>query len=240
MRSIYVSWINGFSAFTIVIAALIFCINDIFRYRKHRINLYIYGVVFYLTIAISWMGIMFSFLSTIFLGFTKPLIISMMGVLSYSTFPIGTIIINSIIWDGIGKNKNKKIVILISLIVSIFYYIILFTSFTDSIIVSNYGIEGGVYDDWPNPFSLFYIIFSVPFYTIFISCIIATIFLFKFFSGKVKLRSKVIFLSVSLIGIGNTVDTLIPGNIVFFLFPTRFLLILGLYLLSRGYKPMTS
>ncbi|MBN1802824.1 MAG: hypothetical protein JW891_15045 [Candidatus Lokiarchaeota archaeon] len=236
MTNILINIINGFSALVLFITALFLFLRDLYRYRFYNITLYIYGMVIYIVTAFSFIGVVLSFISVIALGYTAPWIVGVAGYFSFSGLPFVAFVINKGAWDG--KPEKMKIIMLISAILSIIYYIVLFSTYSDAIRHNSLELPYSVYDDWVNIRSLFYIVSLVLMTVPGFSAIMGIYHMIKRSSGTIKKRTKLILISSFLIGIGFTTDATVPDYLIFSsLFLTRFIEVLGLILLSQGYKP---
>ncbi len=238
MTNVYLSWVNGLSAFVIVVLAWIFFFRDIFRYKKNKNSLYFNGMIIYISMALGWMGVSLSFLSVLFFGQNAPWIKNVMFFFSYCTLPFGSYAITSSSWDLVGSPMVKKYVLIIALIISAIYYATFFLEFPYAIQISELESINEVYDDWVNPMSFF---FAFIWIQTMISTVICAIGWHKFrkvSTGNLKKRSNSLIISIPIFGCVVLMDTVVPGHLIHSLvFIPRLILLIGMYLLGRSFRP---
>ncbi|MBN1802823.1 MAG: hypothetical protein JW891_15040 [Candidatus Lokiarchaeota archaeon] len=238
MTNVYLSWVNGLSAFVIVVIAWIFFIRDIFRYRNHKNSIYINGMMIYLSMALGWSGISISFLSVLFLGQNAPWIRSVFFFFSYCTLPIGSFAITSSSWDLVGSPMNKKHILIVAIIISVIYYITFFIEFPYAIHISRLDSINEVYDDWVNPMSFFFVFIWLQTMISTIICALGWHKFRKLSTGKLKERTNFLIIAIPIFGCVVLADTVVPGHFIHaFVFIPRFILVIGTYLLGKSFRP---
>ena len=231
--------LNGGSALVAVIFAFFSVILTLKWYRKTKATVFLSG--FFMTIAIGfgWMGITLSFLSILFTGSNIPHLHFFIRFFSYSTLPVGSIAIMNVGWDMfVPSKKYKKTVLIIMLIISIFYYIVLYWDITA---VTQVSITSGseLIDDWLIPMTIPYFIFLGM---TGITSILLGIAFFSFFrktSGDIRRRAIFVVFCAVFLGSGVMMDTVIFIGDMWkdLLFIPRIQVILGGIFLILGFKP---
>ncbi len=240
MTNEILTWLNGVSALLLICSAWIMAIITLKFYfeqkNKRQINIFIFLVA----VALGWTGITITFLSVAIYGYNLPFVRGIISYFSYSTIPIGSCALIFFTWDVFGSPKNKKIIIGGFLGLSIVYYIILYTTFQQTVVCPEVP-KGEIYDDWINPTSLiFYFILIL----ISITAVVTGIGFNKFrkmTSGDLKKRGMFMILSSLFVGSGVLLDTVVLGSIIqpheYFLFIVRFSVIFGAFCAFWGMRP---
>jgi hypothetical protein len=229
-------FLNAFSAVFLVCFSFFILLSYIYLCKKRDGKIILMSVILYLAVAFGWMGITLTSLSVLFYGNNLPGLKAIVPYFSYTTVPIGALAIIYTTWELAGSPKNKKYILITYAIYSAFYYITLFVTFNQAVMISDTGV---IYDDWISPSSFFY---YVLWGIIVISVIITGIGFNKFRQntpGELHSRSIALLLATPLVGISILLDTVIFMEAqVFLLFIPRFLMILGEYLIFYGFRPM--
>jgi hypothetical protein len=232
------NWLNGFSAFLVVICAWVFAVLHLRRYfSKNKTISTLYMVILSIAVAVGWTGITLSFFSVLFTGSTLPEVAAIISYFSYSTIPIGSCAVILVCWDLLFTPKNKKIGLAIFGIMYIIYYIFLFMTWNQSVMVSN--VSGQIFDDWLSWT-------SVSFWMIWL-IVGASALLYgagfnsfrKKSAGEIRKRAIYLFLSTFFIGGGILLDTVVfTGAFVEFAWLARLIMIPGVYTGYIGLKPI--
>ena len=246
MSSQITTWVTGITTLTLVCTGIIFIIVYLYLYKKHKNKVYFKGVSFSFSVAFGFTGITLSFLSVIIYGNVQPGFNEICGYFAYSAIPIGVITVANITWDLFLSPKHKKKAMIVIMAYFVVYYIVLYVTIQEAIICPPVP-KGEILDDWVSPTSIFYYLVwgGVSF-----AGIIAIIGFFKFSkmtAGDVKKRSLNGLIAGLAIGIGILLDTVIlispplfTGFLtphVNFLFIPRLLVLLGLFLIYRAFRP---
>jgi len=234
------SLLNGISAFLLVCSTWIMAIIALKFYFKEKHNRYMILFIFLASIALGWTGITITFLSVAIYGYNLPWVKGVISYFSYSTVPVGATAIIFFTWDAFGSPKSKKVIIGVYFCLMGLYYIFLFTTFPQSVVLSEVS-DGEIYDDWLDPTSIVY-------YLLIIQVSIAAIITFigfnkfrKMTAGDLKKRAGFIILASLIIGSCVLYDTVILGSIITpheqFLFIVRFSMIFGAFCAFWAMRP---
>ena len=231
--------INGGSALVAIIFAFICTIITVVWYKKTKNNVFITGFFLTLAIGFGWMGISLSFISVMLTGSNIPNLELYVRIFSYSTLPVGTTAIMNVGWDMFMPSKKYKKTVLIGMvIISIFYYIILYATI-DACTEIPLVPAGELLDDWLVPMTIPYFMFLGL--TGFVSVFLGIAF-FRFFiktSGDIRKRAILVVLTALFLGSGVLMDTVIFVGEMWkdFLFIPRIQVILSLVFILIGFKP---
>jgi hypothetical protein len=145
---------------------------------------------------------------------------------SYSTIPIGSLAVVHVSWDVAGAP-----------IYSVFYYIVLYTTFSQAVICPEVA-PGEIYDDWVSPTSLFY--YSL-WGEVALAAIIAAVGWRKFgnvVAGDLRKRGLLLFTTSGIMDISILLDTVtfMEWAHNFLWFP-RVAMIIGALFVYMGFKP---
>lgn len=233
-----ISWLNGFSALALVCAAFIFAFDSAHLYRKTKKKVFISGSILGFAVAFGWMGITLSFLSVLQYGYNVSGIKQIIPYFSYSTIPVGSIATLSIAWDLLMPPEHKKKVLIAVGIFCVFYYIVLYMTFSSAVVCPNVE-PGEIYDDWLAAGSLpYYLVYAL----VLGNTVIFAIGIMRFFkavTGELRQRAMWIIIATPIIGTAILLDTVVITADIFqeFLFIIRFLMIPTFYFLYKGFKP---
>ena len=233
-----ISWLNGISALALVCSSFIYAINWMNDYRKTKNKTIISFFIFSFACAFGWMGITLSFLSVEIYGYNLPGLKLYVNILSYSTIPIGSITVLNIAWEFLLPPKHKKKVLIAVGIFGIFYYIVLFMTFNRAVICPDVP-RGEIYDDWLSSDELpYYLVYGLAF-TSTIIFVFGVLRFLKTVTGVYRERAIWIMIATPIIGSCILLDTVIITGAMFqnLLFIVRFLMIVALYLIYKGFKP---
>ena len=231
--------LNGGSAFAAVVFAFISFIITAVWYKRTKNKTFISGFFLALACAFGWMGITLSFLSVLFFGENILYLDIYVRFFSYSTLPVGAIAIMNVGWDMfVPSKKYKKTVLITMVIISIFYYVVLYTTI-DSVTETPDVAVGEIYDDWLVPMTIPYFIFLGM--TTFTSAVLGISF-FQFFkktSGDIRKRAIILVLAAVFLGTAVLMDTVLFVGVMWkdVLFIPRIQVILGLLCVLIGFKP---
>jgi hypothetical protein len=230
--------LNGGSALAAVVFAFICLIITIVWYIKTKNKTFISGILLTLAVGFGWMGITLSFLSVVLFNENIPYLYMYVRLFSYSTAPVGTIATLNVGWDLFLSSKYKKLVLIAMIIISVFYYIILYMNIDTVTEIPAVAI-GEIYDDWLVPLTMPYFMFLGM--TGFVSTVLAISF-FKFFkktSGDIRKRAILIVLAAIFLGSAVLMDTVIFIGEIWkdLLFIPRIQVVLGLLFMLLGFKP---
>ncbi len=233
-----ISWINGFSALALVCSAFIYGLYFLYNYKKTKNSLYLNGAVLGFACALGWMGITISFLSVLFSGDNAEGLNRVIPLFSYSTIPIGSMAVLSIAWTMLMPPKYKKHVLIAVGIFSIFYYIILYATFTTAVVCPPVP-KGEVLDDWLSSKGVPYYLVYALVLGITIIFAIGILRFFKAVTGELRKRAIWIILSTPIIGSVILLDTVIITGAMYqdLLFIVRFLMIPAFLFTYLGFKP---
>jgi hypothetical protein len=233
-----ISWLNGISALAATCFCFIYAIYFVHLYRKTKNKLYLNGTILGLAIAFGNMGIALSFLSVLIYGYNVSGIKLGVNILSFITIPIGAMAVLSIAWEMLMPPKYKKHMLIAVGIFSIFFYIVFFMTFNRAVICPDVP-NGEIYDNWLSSEEL-------PYYLIYIfvlgNTIIFAIGILRFFkavTGELRKRAIWILIATPIIGTCIALETVVFTSIIYvnLLYIPRFLLIPGLSLTIKGFKP---
>ncbi|MFX0186268.1 MAG: hypothetical protein ACFE8A_00880 [Candidatus Hodarchaeota archaeon] len=242
MTNQILTWLNGLSAFLLICSAWIMALLSLKFYFKTRHKRHINLFTFLAAIALGWTGITITFLSVAIYGRNLPWVKGVISYFSYSTIPFGAISIILFTWDVFGSPKSKKIIISGFLVLSIVYYIFLYTTFQQVVVCPDVP-KGEIYDDWINQKTIFYYLLWVE--VSFVAVITAIGFnrFRKMTAGDLKKRAGFIILAAFIVGPCILLDTVILGSVIrpheHFLFIVRFLMIVGAFLAYWSMRPPT-
>jgi len=235
MVSPIIIFLNGFSALALVISASFMLFYYLYQCHKNKTKPI--GTVYFLCLAIAlgWTGIAITTLSVVIHGYNLPWVAGVISYFSYSTIPIGALAIIYTTWNVAGSPSKKKYVLMGFFIYSLFYYIVLFLNFEKAVVISETGV---IYDDWITSASFFY-------YVLWGECLFAATIsgigfnkFRKATPGELHSRSMALLSATPIIGLSILLDTVIfMEPHVNFLFLPRFAMILGLFLVYKGFKP---
>ena len=233
-----ISWLNGFSALALVCSAFIFAGYYVHYYRKTKNSFYLSGAILGFAVAFGWMGITLSFLSVLQYGTNVTGLRQIVPFFSYSTIPIGTIAVLSIAWDILLPPEHKKKVLITVSILSIFYYVVLFTTFDKAIICPEVS-PGEILDDWLSDKELLYIIVWSAVIGQTAIFAIGIIRFLKAVTGELRKRAIWIIIATPIFGMCIVLDTVVitAGMFQDLLFIVRFLMIPTFFLIYKGFKP---
>jgi len=232
------NWLNGLSAFLVVIGAWLFAILNLRRYFfKSKVLSTLYMAILSIAIAIGWTGITLSFFSVLIHGSTLPEVAAIISYFSYATIPIGSCAVIIISWDLLFTPKYKKVGLAIFCIVYVIYYTFLFMTWNQTVMVSN--VPGQIFDDWLSAI-------SVPFWMIWLivgaSALLWGIGFNSFrrkSAGEIRKRAVNLFLSTFFIGGAILLDTVVfTGAFVEFAWISRLMMIPGVYTGYIGLNPI--
>lgn len=232
------NFLNGVSALLIVCVAWALAILSLYYYTKKNSKMHIFVFLFHIAVAFGWTGITITFLSVAFYGENLPSIESIISYFSYSTIPLGAITVVYMNWNVLGSPKNKKPVMILLLITTVLYYITLFLTFNQSIIVSQ-PVPGEVLDDWVSPLSLFYYLLWG---LVGVGASVTGLGFNRFrkaTAGDLTSRARFIIFASLFGGGGILLDTVILLGTSFqiILWIPRMMMILTVVLIHLGYKP---
>ena len=153
------------------------------------------------------MGITLSFFSVMIYGKNLIGLKSIISYFSYATMPIGIIVILDVVWDIYFTNpKHKKEIMSAFMILLTFYYVVLFITFEQVILLSETGV---IYDDWLSPQ-------YIPFYLIWITIGFTSLNagigfnkVRKVTLGVLNKKSKYIIIAAPFMGLGILLDTVV-------------------------------
>lgn len=237
------NWLNGVSAFLVVICAWAFAVLHLRRYLSgNKAITTIYMVVLSIAIAFGWTGITLSFFSVLIEGYTLPEVAAIISYFSYSTIPIGSCAVVLVSWDLLFTPKYKKVGLGIFCLMYFIYYIFLFVTWNQTVLNPNIPYIPGsnqIFDDWLSSTSVsFWMIWLI----VGASALLYGIGFNSFRSksaGTIRKRAIYIFFSTFFIGGGILLDTVIfSGTFVEFAWISRFLMIPGVFLGYIGLKPI--
>ncbi len=230
-------FINGFSALALVCSAFIIGIMFLKNGIKTKGHVQFVGLALSLAVAFGWMGITITYLSVLFYGYNLPWVKGVISFFSYSTIPIGAFSVMYVTWDVAGAPKNKKIVLILFTTYSIFYYILLYATFSEAVVCFDVP-AGEIYDDWISPTSMIYYILWGE---VVLASGISGIGWLKFSkrsSGELKKRANLLLIASGLVGFSILADTVIlMESFVYLLSIPRFAIIIGLSIIYRAFKP---
>ena len=232
------SWLNGFSALALVCAAFIYAFYYVHYYRKTKNTLYVNGAILGFACAFGWMGITLSYLSVMQYGYNVPGIKQIVPYFSYSTIPIGSMAVLSIAWTMLMPPEHKKKVLIAVGIFCVFYYIVLYMTFSSAVVCPSVP-EGEIYDDWLSSEALPYYLVYALVLGITIIFAIGIIRFFKAVTGELRQRAIWIMLSTPIMGSCILLDTVVITGAMFqdLLFIVRFLMIPAFFFTYLGFKP---
>lgn len=237
MTSEVITFINGFSALLLICISFILAGLYLFQSIKAKTKVQEAGLFLFIAIGFGWMGITITYLSVAIYGYNLPWVKGVISFFSYSTIPIGALAVIHVSWDVAGAPKNKKRVELIFLIYSAIYYIVLYWTFTDAIIIPEVP-RGEIYDDWVSPMSLVYYLLWGE---VALASVISAIGWRKFESiapGDLRKRGIFLFIASGIIGTSILLDTVIFMDFaVNILWIPRIAMIFGIILVYLGFKP---
>jgi hypothetical protein len=233
------NWLNGLSAFMVVIGAWLYAILNIRRYLKGKLKSTLYMTILFIAVAFGWTGITLSLFSVLFFGSTLPEVAAIISYFSYCTIPIGSCAVILISWDQLFTPKHKKVGFGIFGILYAIYYIFLFMTWSRSVENSYIPGSGQIFDDWLSWT-------SVPFWMIWLivgaAAVLWTIGLNLFRNkSEGEIRRRTNFLSLSSLFIGGAIllDTVIfTGAFVEFAWIARLMMIPAIYTGYIGLKPI--
>ncbi|TFG23311.1 MAG: hypothetical protein EU529_07890 [Promethearchaeota archaeon] len=234
------SWLNGFSAFLLICTSWILGILILRFYLKEKRKQYLILFIFSAAIALGWTGITITFFSVVIYGYNLPWVKYVISYFSYSTVPVGSTAIIYFTFDVFGAPKFKKPLLVVYFSLMALYYIFLFATFSDAVVVSKVK-KGQIYDDWLSPNSVVYYLLLI------MVSITSLITLFGFYqfskmtAGDLKKRAGFIILSSIIIGSCVLLDTVFLGSIFTqheeYLFVVRFAMIPGVFCAFWGIRP---
>ena len=231
--------LNGGSALVAVIFAFFSVILTLIWYKRTKNQTFITGIFMTLAIGFGWMGITISFLSILLTGSNLPYYYLYIRFFSYSTLPIGCVAIMSVGWDMFMPSKKyKKTMLIIMIIISVFYYIVLYWDIYAVTEVSNTG-GSELIDDWLIPMTIPYFIFLGM--TGVTSGMLGILF-FNFFkktSGEIRKRAILVVFGAVFLGSAVLMDTVIFMGDMWkdFLFIPRIQVTIGGICILLGFKP---
>jgi len=232
------NFLNGVSALILICVAWMFVCISLYYYFKKDSKMHLFVFLFGIAVAFGWTGITITFLSVAFYGENLPGLESFISYFSYSSIPLGAISVVYMNWDVFGSPKNKKPVMIILFGTTVIYYLALFLTFNQAIIVS-VPVPEVILDDWVNPMSIFYYILwgQVGF-----GALVTGVGFNKFrkaTAGDLTSRSKYIMTASILGGGGILLDTVIlmGTSVQIILWIPRIMMIATVILIHLGYKP---
>jgi len=233
-----INFLNGVSALILICVAGILACLSLYYYFKKDSKMHRLVFLFNFAIAFGWTGITITFLSVAFYGENLPGLESFISYFSYSSIPIGAISVVYMNWDVFGSPKNKKPVMIILLGTTVIYYLGLFLTFNQAIIVSD-PVPEVILDDWVNPMSIFYYILWGQ---VGLGALVTGLGFNKFrkvTAGDLTVRAKYIMTASILGGGGILFDTVILMGPIFggILWLPRIMMIATVILIHLGYKP---
>jgi len=242
MTNFSFSWLNGISAFLLIISAWILVCLCINYYIKNKKGIYLGGILLFSSIGIGWMGISLSFLTIEFTGDNQQWVELLIPYFSYCSIPVGSFAITYSVWDLVGSKETKKKILIMYIFLSIIYYFIFALSLQFDII-ELYIVEGTVIDDWAKPNTIFY-------YSVWIlTSITTTISLIGFSKmrdkmvGELKTRSTMLLIASPIFALCILADTVVLGSLIHnhlnFLFIVRLSMIVSIILIMYAFRPVS-
>jgi hypothetical protein len=233
------NWLNGLSAFMVVVAAWLYAIVNMRRYNQGKLKSSLYMAIIFLSVAFGWTGITLSFFSVLFFGSTLPEVAGIISYFSYFTMPIGSCAVVLLSWDQLFTPKYKKMGFGIFGILYAIYWIFLFMTWSQSVENSYIPGSGQIFDDWLSST-------SVPFWMIWLivgsAAVLWTIGLNLFrnkSTGEIRKRANYLSLSSLFIGVAILLDMVIlTGTFGEFAWIARLMMIPAIYTGYLGLKPM--
>lgn len=226
--------LNGASALILIIIAFCFAVLWLYYYTKKESKRHLNLFFLAMAVGFGWMGITITFLSVMLFGYNVAGMESIISYFSYSTIPVGAITVIYLTWDVFGSPTNKKHVLIAFAIYSATYYILLYTTFNQAVIISDTGI---ILDDWITPFSVFYYILWGQ---VLFAAIISSLGFNKFrkaTTGDMSARSLGVIIASGIVGGGILLDTVIlmEGQVLLLFIP-RLMMIGGLSLIHWSFR----
>jgi hypothetical protein len=231
------NWLNGISAFMVVVGAWLYAILNMRRYLKGKVISTLYMAILSIALAFGWTGITLSFFSVLFFGSTLPEVAAIISYFSYSMIPIGSCAVILISWDLLFTPKYKKVGLAIFGAFYAIYYIFLFLTWSPTVMVSD--VSGQIFDDWLSPTSVsFWMIWVIVGASSVLWAIGFNSFRKKS-AGEFRRRAIYLFLATFFIGGGILLDTVaFIGALGEFAWIARLMMIPGVYTGYVGLNPI--
>ena len=199
--------LNGIFGLSFVIISIILGLIIALKYFKNKDKNFILIGFTWVFITSGWYGTSFSFLSALILG-GEGLSFEAIMLLNFIPLPVGLLLWLTAFTNFMYKEKQKLVLIIISVITVIFYVLFFYYLFTDPILV---GEKISPVDTKGNNWVLllYLVIFILIFLITGVKFSLKTI---KIDNPETKLKGKLLLIAFISFSIGSVLDSMVPST----------------------------